>query len=280
MKTVIKAMHEDFQIRSGLDNVSFYNWLDRIVQNFVPAALVGALDQEKKKNIIATVVTDIVERLSFKFINHQWLIKIIDERCEESASFLMSEVVDIVWIVKEETFQKFISIRSDNKGVSYETAKKMHETIDKLTNQVKCDMKLCHKMQQIIALKNEAILKKDLELQTVKSDLNQAEMQTKIIQAKYDKLIAEKQAVPPPAPLKPRAASPIKTVPQVQTEDESALKEKLIEMEEKIKEMESLAKKDNVVERVNKQIEFIENTNNNNDDEDDVISMKDIDFGF
>jgi len=314
MKTVIKGMHEDFQVRSGQDCVTFSKWLNSVCHNFVPPALVDTLDQEKRKNVVATVITDIVDRISIKVIHHQWLKRIIDERNQESIDLLTTEFSNIVWVVKEETMQKFISIRSDNKGISYELAQKLRHENESYKKQIGNFMNLSNKMKQIIALKNEAILKKDLELQNARNETNQAQIQYKILQAKYDKIVTEMQlmaAVPAP-PVVPSSISmnssqmnaPVSVpVPKqtpapvpapsvsapviVESETEKALKLKLQEMEERIKEMEQMSKNENIVDQVNTQLDIIENAFANDTQAseseptiNDDISMKEVDFGF
>jgi hypothetical protein len=73
----------------------------------------------------------------------------------------------------------------------------------------------------------------------------------------------------------------------VESETEKALKLKLQEMEERIKEMEQMSKNENIVDQVNTQLDIIENAFANDTQAseseptiNDDISMKEVDFGF
>lgn len=191
IKTLIKGAYEDFINRSNQDNTIFTRWLNGLNENFIPSHLLEVIDQGKKNSVLATVFIDIIDRISFKLIGIQFLHIIIDIRTNDSVDLITKEIKDIIWFVKEETFQKFISSKSDNRGISFELAQKLKHENDTNREKIKKLDKLFVKIQQMINIKNEIILKKDLELQTAKSEADQYKTNVSILELKVKDLLTK-----------------------------------------------------------------------------------------
>lgn len=262
IKTLIKGAYEDYINRSKQDSITFTKWLNNLIENFIPAHLMDVIDQSKKNSVLATVILDIVDKISFKLIGIAFLHIIIDIRNNDSVDLITKEVKDIIWFVKEETFQKFISSRSDNKGISFELAQKLKHENEVNREKLKKIDKLFVKIQQMLNIKNEIILKKDLENQTIKSESEQYKTNISLLETKIRDLTAKNTTL----------------MEKINTKKESRDAESVTEMVDNLESQNSLMQATaNEIEEVKKQIEII-NDYGKNEEDDNVIKMLDTDF--
>ena len=89
-------------------NLTFSNWYDMTIRDFVPLALIDNLNSTQKSSIITKVVIDIIDKITVNIVDNS-LIYVIDERNPDSVDFLIKTTMDIIIIVREKHFNKFFN---------------------------------------------------------------------------------------------------------------------------------------------------------------------------
>lgn len=169
IKQTLTSMHEDYIVRSHQDTITFTAWLDIVFQNFIPQQLIETINTNQKTAIISSVIKEIINKLAVKMVTSQYLHLIIDERTPESAAFLANEAMEIIIFVREDTFQKFINPKGDKSaGVSLEVAKKLKETIKKLSEENVKYRIMVKKMHNMIQEKDDMLKTQIHEIEKLK----------------------------------------------------------------------------------------------------------------
>lgn len=176
---LLMGINEYFMVWTSFTSITLGECLDKIVQEFVPIDYYPSLDKDQKRNILRTVLINIVREFT-KIVITEWLSAIIDNH-EEMANIdaLKEQIVGLFIIEREKMFHMFLDSQTGKQSekVDKKYAEKMRVEIMKLTDE---------KTKLVEALKSS---RQDLETRT--EQLSKVLTKYRKLESSYKQIVAE-----------------------------------------------------------------------------------------
>ncbi len=159
-KKTLVGLHEFF-IASGFSSISFSEYLERMTQEFIPQDYYDSVSNPQKISILKLVLCQ-SNKIFIEKIVRNYMRMIIDKHMEvDNVRVLQDEFVDILILQRESMYNRFISTRTKNNGISMDMGliEKMQREIKNLYKE-KYDLKKLNTSLKKIVINKDEMLKK------------------------------------------------------------------------------------------------------------------------
>lgn len=156
-KTLID-LHKFF-IASGFSSISFSEYLERMTQEFIPQDYYESVSNPQKISILKLVLCQ-SNKIFIEKIVRNYMKMIIDEHMEaDNVRVLQDEFIDILLLQREGMYDRFISSKTKNNGISPNI-----RLIEKMQNEIKSLYKEKYDLKKLNVSLKKIIINKDEEL--------------------------------------------------------------------------------------------------------------------
>lgn len=167
-RDIVNGIYHSFQ-QNGYTGMSYGNFIDRVVKEFVPVDYLKVVSFDDKTKVLTLVITGSVRSMINKIIS-KYLADVIDNHnTEENVIVWQEDFIEILIMQREKLYQNILDVKTGTSETGIvETMKKEIKLLFREKNKLKTENISLKK--EIINLKN-IILGKHKELEELRSQM-------------------------------------------------------------------------------------------------------------